>query len=185
VGETIASCCIADCVIDDKCELGISTDIQYRRRGLATLVVAAAVDHCLATGISNIGWHCLQSNRGSIAVAEKVGFQKTTAYFAHSSVLPTENAADMTVAEYQEWAEHYERFIPAHFAYGYDAARAWSLAGDAERALAHLRQLFAHGWRGRPEWLERNWVFASLRGIPEFEAMIALLHQQAHNGDDD
>jgi RimJ/RimL family protein N-acetyltransferase len=180
-GDTIASSCIADCVVGDKCEIGIATDSHYRRRGLATLAVAATVETCVANGFNHIGWHCLQSNVGSIAVAEKVGFAKTRDYFAYSSILPTENVADMTVAEYEEWAVHYERFIPENFVYGYDAARAWSLAGNQARALVHLRQIFDLGWRGRPEWLARYWVFASLRGIPEFEAMIALLRQEADN----
>lgn len=177
-GDTVASCCFADCVVGNQCEIGIATDMKYRRRGLAALVVAATVDYCLANGLTQIGWHCLQSNVGSRAVAEKVGFVLTQEYSAYSSVLPAENSADMTLAEYQEWARHYEAFTADNFVYHYDAAKAWALAGDSARALAHLQSLLDHGWQGKPEWLERNWPFVSLRGMPEFEAMVARLRQQ-------
>jgi RimJ/RimL family protein N-acetyltransferase len=174
-GDTVASCCFADCVVGNQCEMGIATDMAYRRRGLATVVVAATVEYCLANGLTQIGWHCLQSNVGSRAVAEKVGFAVDQEYFAYSSVLPAESAADMTLDEYEEWANHYERFIAADYAYGYDAAAAWALAGDPARALAHLQTLLDHGWKDKPEWLERDWPFASLRGMPEFETMVARL----------
>jgi RimJ/RimL family protein N-acetyltransferase len=177
-GDTVASCCFADCVVGNQCEMGIATDMKYRRRGLATVVVAATVEYCLANGLTQIGWHCLQSNVGSRSVAEKVGFAVDQEYDAYSSVLPTENAADLTRDEYIEWARHYESFIAADYAYGYDAANAWALAGEPERALAHLQTLLDHGWQGKPEWLARNWPFASLHSMPEFEAMVARLRQQ-------
>ena len=180
-GDTIAANCMADCVVGAKCEVGIRTEMGYRRRGLAALLAAAAVEHCLASGITTIGWHCQQTNAGSIAVAQKVGFVVDGEYVSHSSFLPAENATDLTPAEYREWAAHYERFAVEHYLYSYDAARAWALAGEPESALENLRRVFAHGWRGRPEWLAHNWVFDSLRGIPEFEAMIARLQQHADN----
>lgn len=180
-GNTVASCCVADCVVGDKCEIGIFTEMEYRRRGLAALAVAATVEYCLAHAITGIGWHCLQSNVGSRRVAEKVGFVPQRDYVAYSSVLPSENAADLTRQAYEEWARHYERFVPVDFRFGYDAAKAWALAGDSVRSLAHLHALLDQGWQGKPEWLEQDWPFASLRGLAEFEAVVEQLKSSQNN----
>jgi GNAT superfamily N-acetyltransferase len=76
-GEQAASWCLADSASEARCEIGIHTHPDYRRQGLATIVVAATVAHALAHGLSEVGWHCGEENRGSQAVAEKAGFRLT------------------------------------------------------------------------------------------------------------
>jgi GNAT superfamily N-acetyltransferase len=71
---------LADCVSGDACEIGIRTLPAYRRRGLATITAAAAVEHALSNGFSTVGWHCPEDNLGSIGTAEKVGFRKERDY---------------------------------------------------------------------------------------------------------
>ncbi|MFN8372897.1 MAG: GNAT family N-acetyltransferase [Anaerolineae bacterium] len=174
-GDTIASWCLADCVNGPKCEIGIMTDGAYRRRGLAAVVVSAAVDYCATIGIKQIGWHCLKSNRGSAAVAEKVGFVKVRDYFAYSWVLPTESPNDLTPEVYRDWALHYESFVQYGIRYNFRAAEAWALAGDSQRAIKNLQQMIQPDSKVnplKPEWLEDNWMFDSLRGLPAFEALI-------------
>jgi RimJ/RimL family protein N-acetyltransferase len=68
---------IADYVAGNDYEMGIHTDEDHRKRGFATLTVAATVEHCLANGVENIGWHCWSSNVTSAATAKKVGFEQT------------------------------------------------------------------------------------------------------------
>lgn len=75
--QTIASWTLADCIIGERCEIGIHTDPNYRRRGLATIVVAANVAHALSHGLRMVGWQCSEDNLGSQGVAEKVGFRLT------------------------------------------------------------------------------------------------------------
>jgi len=65
---------------------------------------AAAVDHCLSVGLTNVGWHCLSNSAGSSAVAEEVGFVKERDRVACSSVLSIGNPGDLSVEEYLEWA---------------------------------------------------------------------------------
>ena len=72
--DRMASWSLADCIAGNACEIGIQTAEDYRQRGLATLTAAAMVDHALSHGLSEVGWHCHESNRGSQGVAEKVGF---------------------------------------------------------------------------------------------------------------
>jgi len=76
-GADPASWCLADCAIGTRCEIGIHTHPAYRRRGLATIVVAVTVAHALGAGFDEVGWHCGEENDGSQGVAEKVGFTLT------------------------------------------------------------------------------------------------------------
>ncbi len=170
--NTIVSRCIADCVVGDASEIGISTVAGYRRMGLAAVVASAAIDHCLTHGIQSIGWHCLSSNAGSIAVAKKVGLAKERDYFALSAVLPTENASDMSATEYADWAGHYEQFTGEGQVYVYRAAVAWAMAGQLEKAQAHLQALLDMKWEGQPDWLEKNWMFDAVRGTDEYAALL-------------
>lgn len=78
--QQVVSWCLTDCTSGNACEIGIHTDHEYRRRGLATLTVAATVDECLLRGLTKIGWHCHETNLGSRGVAEKVGFVKEREY---------------------------------------------------------------------------------------------------------
>jgi len=178
-GESVASWCIADAVLEDRCEMGVTTDAGHRRRGLAAVVVAAAVEQCLERGFTEIGWHCLRSNVGSIAVARKVGFEIERAYDGYSSFLPAENPTDLTADEYRDWALHYERVTGDGLGYSFHAAEAWAMAGEPERALIYLRRLAEMGWQGRIEWVEHNWRFDPIRPLPAFKATLAVLRRRA------
>ena len=78
--EEVVSWSLADCVSGDACEIGIHTLPAFRRRGLAAVTAAAAVDYALSHGFSMVGWHCPEDNLGSISTAEKVGFEKERDY---------------------------------------------------------------------------------------------------------
>jgi len=182
-GDTIASHCIADCVIENCCEIGIFTELRYRRQGLALAAVAAAVEHCLSRGYTHIGWHCLRSNTGSIRVAQKTGFRLVSEYSAYSDMMPTENAGDMTRAEYLDWAEHYEKFAAANQRYRLFAADARALAGDYAQALQHLHLLVEEGWRRNPERLVHRWELQQLHGLPEFDDLLQDLRQRTGGED--
>jgi RimJ/RimL family protein N-acetyltransferase len=177
-GNSIVSRCIADCVDGERCEMGVGTDPQHRGRGLGTLVVSAALADCLRKGYRQVGWHCLTSNAGSIGVALKTGFEKVKDYYAYSSVLPAENAGDLTPAECRDWAAHYEKASERILWYRFYAAGAWALAGDEARALANLDLLVAGNWQGQPEWLERSFMFGGMQDHPEFKAQVAELRRR-------
>lgn len=173
-GDTIASMSIMDCRWGETCEIGIRTDMTFRRRGLAALVVAGMVDACLAQGITTIGWHCLRTNIGSRRTAEKVGFAHVADYVAYSSFFPAQNPGDLSPAAAANWASHFDWAIAIDPQYRLDAAAAWALAGESTAALAHLRHVAANQTDDRLlPWLETAWVFASLRDLPEFQAVCA------------
>lgn len=161
-GDEIASWCTTDCISGQRCELGVYTDRRYRRRGLATAVVAATVDHCLANDLPEIGWHCWSQNLASAAVARRVGFEEVGQHRAvHVWMNPVDghlvngNLALLRGA-YREAAEHYERAFnirklqgddpktslldwkDGEHVYRYHAACAWALTGDSVVSWRHL-----------------------------------------------
>lgn len=173
VGETIASYSLMDCALRDRCEIGIVTDIRFRKQGLARLTVSATVEACLARGYREIGWQCLRSNAGSIATARRVGFDWERDYVAFSNWLPAESAGDLTPEAYADWAEHYERVSQNEVGWAWLAVQAWAQAGQAQRAIENLRRLRESGWKAQPGWVEGNWLLSQMWEIDEFKRLIA------------
>jgi RimJ/RimL family protein N-acetyltransferase len=173
--QAIVSRSMVDCVSGNQCELGVGTDSGYRKRGLATVVVAETVKEGLSRGYTQIGWHCLASNQGSMAVAEKVGFRRVKQYIAFSSELPAENPGDLSAEEYVEWAKHYERASQIRLEYALYAAGAWALSGNVQKALANLERLTDGPWQGKVEWIERNWMLSSLHDLPAYHSILSRL----------
>ncbi|MEA3375408.1 MAG: GNAT family N-acetyltransferase [Chloroflexota bacterium] len=89
-GDELVSWSLTDCVSGDRCEIGIRTAPAHRRRGLAAATAAAAVEYALLGDFSMVGWHCPETNLGSIGTAEKVGFQKERDYVAYYAFLDEE-----------------------------------------------------------------------------------------------
>lgn len=177
-GDTIVSRCMADCVVDTRCEIGVSTHADYRGRGLAAAAVAATVDYCLTHGFTHIGWHCLRSNTGSRRLAEKVGFGLVAEYAAYSAVLPAENVGDLTPTEATDWALHYEQFLADDPWYRLFAAEAWALAGDHPRALDHLTHLAESNWSGDATLLAQRWPLQRLRALPAFQQILTTMQNR-------
>jgi RimJ/RimL family protein N-acetyltransferase len=84
--DAIVSWSLADCISRGQAEIGIHTRPEYRRRRLATITAAAAVEYALGSGLDAVGWHCNEDNAGSIGVAEKVGFTLERRY-RHAYIL--------------------------------------------------------------------------------------------------
>jgi len=82
-GREVVSWSLTDCVSGKGCEIGIRTAPEHRRRGLAAVTAAAAVEYALSYGFAMVGWHCPEENLGSIRTAEKVGFRRERDYVAY------------------------------------------------------------------------------------------------------
>lgn len=80
LGDQVVCWCIADCVSGTRCEVGIHTVPEQRRRGLAAATVAATAGYALAHGFAAVGWHCADDNIGSWKTAERAGFELTERY---------------------------------------------------------------------------------------------------------
>jgi RimJ/RimL family protein N-acetyltransferase len=182
-GETIVSTCLADCVSGDRCEVGIITHPEYRRRGLGTLAVAATVEYCLEQNLPNIGWHCWANNRGSKGVAERVGFELAGAYVQYANSAAAENPNDLTPLEWHAQGEFFERafdILSRHASWmAWCAARARALAGDHTEALTLLHHLAESGAMP-PRWDDRlieGWEFAGLQRDPGWPALLGRVQE--------
>jgi RimJ/RimL family protein N-acetyltransferase len=164
-GDAIVSRCNSDCVSGNRCELGVWTAPAYRGRGLATLVAAGTVDYCLSRGISRIGWHCIDTNIGSIRVAEKVGFRRTRDYQSFGTELPAANASDLDRETWRRLAEEYVANSDINSMLSYRAAECWALAGEPVRSMEILNYLVDIGWLNPDlSYLLQSWPFKELRG---------------------
>ena len=77
--RAIVCWCTAEFVSDGKCGIGIETIPAYGGHGFATLTASAFVEHCAERAITPY-WDAWAYNLPSVAVAEKVGFEKAETY---------------------------------------------------------------------------------------------------------
>ncbi len=76
IANKIVSWCIADCVVDEKCEIGVETLEDYRRQGFSMAAIKATILLCKNKNIRTVGWHCWNDNVASVTIAEKAGFKR-------------------------------------------------------------------------------------------------------------
>jgi GNAT superfamily N-acetyltransferase len=159
--DAIVSWSSSDYVSGDRCEIGIQTDWDYRRRGFGTLTTAATASHAAAHGFSSVGWHCWDNNVGSIGVAENVGFERTADYDIFINHWVAENISDMTQEEFRAFAEFYEReFENQPPTSGFPhivAAKAWALSRDRSGCFRQLHKAVDVGWLRSVEQLREIW----------------------------
>jgi RimJ/RimL family protein N-acetyltransferase len=181
-GDEVVAWCTPDCVAGDRIDVGIMTHPAHRRRGLASTAVGATVEHGLSHGFRAVGWHCNADNVASWKTAERVGFVRNRRYVYYYYIYdPIDHLAELG------WY-HYRRGEYAHTVHYYDrvfaqrdenpdyyyhlAALAWARLGNREKALQHLQAAVDHGW-AHSEWTRQQEAFAILRGLPEWQAILA------------
>ncbi len=176
---TIASWSLMDYASDGRCEIGIETDHQHRRRGLGTLAAAATAARAVDRGYSQVGWHCWANNVGSQGVARNVGFELVTEYDVFINHWAAQNVTDMTEQEFRAFAQGYERAFEARPpTSGFPhvvAAKSWALGRDREGCFRHLNQAVSLGWLKSREHLREIWPEffwnPNLDEIPEWRAL--------------
>jgi RimJ/RimL family protein N-acetyltransferase len=173
--DKIVSWCLVDCIVDDKIEIGITTDSDYRRRGLGMVALAATVSACTSRGIKEIGWHCVDSNVGSYTMAEKVGFKKIKEYSCFTPYPPIENVTDLNRDQWSEWAIYYEEMNKIEPKYHWEAADCWAKANNVEKSIYHIEYLVAAEQNSFVEYLASKKHFAILRNNEQWKRFIKRL----------
>ncbi|MFN8511725.1 MAG: GNAT family N-acetyltransferase [Thermomicrobiales bacterium] len=180
-GDTIASWCLMDCAVGPRCEIGIATDPDYRRRGLAALATAATVAACLARGFTRIGWHCWTRNLGSRHTAERVGFAHAGTYTDRGCLTdPARHAAERALhaarrgdrATALAWRDRVVATPDASGWSHFHAAAVMAALREYDTALAHLREAVARGGADA-EVLRGAELFLPLHDSPEWPGLLA------------
>lgn len=186
-GDRMVSWCIADCVRGDQCEVGIHTLLKYRKRGLATIAVAATVDYCFSNGYTAVGWHCSDDNVGSWKTAEKVGFVKERDYVFHLYLFDEATHwaetgwRSVKAKQYSEGVDAYTRAFarkPDAPCYWYHtAAMASAGAGDSATALSYLKTAIERGWQ-HLDFTQSREEFTSMQGTSEWEDILTHIQKK-------
>jgi RimJ/RimL family protein N-acetyltransferase len=186
-GDEVAGWCLSEYNTAGRCEVGIATFEPYRRRGLATIMASALVEHALSQGISHVGWHCHASNIASAATALKVGFKKLVDYpvrFAyldqtinlavHGNVAFRQEQYDQALARYQA---AFLRGDAPTWAF-WNAACASALLDQRTAALRYLDQALDRGFDDLERMLESEHL-TTLHGTEEWQALTQRLETTA------
>jgi RimJ/RimL family protein N-acetyltransferase len=190
----VAAWATIDFIAHGSGDAGLFTLDEYRRRGLATAVSAAAVEHGLAHGLQAVHWTCEENNLGSIRTAEKLGFQwerdYTMYYLMFDEAMHQGNLAyaHLQAGRYAQAAEvleqgFHKRLELPLWAY-FDAARCHAALDNPEKAFSYLRALAYRGWRN-VEAVQNCRELKSLHGSTEWKTVLADFRQnqlRAKNG---
>lgn len=133
--KTIVSWSLTDCSFEKKIAIGIHTDERYRKNGFGKITASATVKDCFAMGYEKIDWLCVDSNKGSRAIAEKLGFTLSNYYYSFSSYAPIENLKDLPEAEWHEWGEYLEEASKTEECFIWESLYAYIKSNDVEKTI--------------------------------------------------
>jgi hypothetical protein len=127
--------------------MGVHCDPNYRKNGFGSIVAAATADYCLCNWIIEIDWLCVDTNVGSIKIAENLGFVNKKDYYSFASYPPIENESDLTLEQWEEWALYYENVLEAEPRLFWDCAICWMKANNVDKLINILDKEIEQGWK--------------------------------------
>lgn len=139
--ENIMSWSISDCAFKDKIAIGIHTDGEYRKRGFALIAASHTIKECFGKGYNKIEWSCVATNKGSIAIAEKLGFKCESVYEVFTSYPPIENIRDLSEAEWCEWGEYLDKASSVDREMKIDALHCYIKGNNLNRTISSIKDI--------------------------------------------
>ncbi len=173
----IVSMSMVDCIVDDRIEIGVKTEKEYQRRGLGFIATAATVSSSISKGIQKIGWHCVDTNIGSIKTAEKVGFTLIKKYSSFTPYPPIENDTDLSKEQWSEWATYYSEMNKIQPNYFWLAAECWAKAEKMEEAINNIMRLIETGQMWFVEYLPKIEAFKAFEDKKEWQKLLSLINR--------
>lgn len=140
-GDQLISWSLTDCVDGAKAAIGVHTKEAFRKMGFGYAVVSATIESCFQKGYETVEWLCVDSNKGSIAIAERCGFQLVNTYSSFSSFPPVENIFDYSEADWLDWAEYYAQRTQIEPRLFMEQLYAYAKANDVVHVKATLREI--------------------------------------------
>ncbi len=179
--DLLVSWCLSEYNTGARCEVGVETHEQYRRRGLGTVTASALVQEALRRGMTEVGWHCWASNVPSSALARATGFEKVVEYPVFFGWFdPFENLMSHAWMAMERWKRYEEApgWVEKAFQLQepgpralYFYACALALAGRPGEALSRLREAVDKGFDDR-ERLATDPRLESLHDRPEWKELV-------------
>lgn len=74
VNEQVVATAFSSFMHDNMLELGIETNVEFRKRGFASLVAARLIDYCMQNELEPV-WACRRDNFASYHLAIRLGFE--------------------------------------------------------------------------------------------------------------
>lgn len=184
--DEILGWCLSEYNTHHRCEVGIATRGDVRKRGLGTMLALAFVEMAEARGVARVGWHCSANNAASGATALRAGFEHVADYPAYLGWFdPALNTAQrgyfaLVNDNFADALNHYEKALSmseapdwAYFGAGCAAA----MLGQTERALAHLTNVVEHGAEDSDDFRESKFL-TSLRENLAFNLLLEKLDKR-------
>jgi RimJ/RimL family protein N-acetyltransferase len=82
-GKDVCAWVTVDFVTGDQGDIGFFVMERHRRRGLATVAAAAAIEEAFRRGLARVHWTCAESNFYSIRIAETLKLERQRDYGAY------------------------------------------------------------------------------------------------------
>ncbi len=182
----IAAHAVVDCIVGDAGDIGLVTAEDYRRRGLATITSAAAIEYGFSHGLKMIDWECSEDNIGSLRTAEKLGFERERDHTLYLWDYDETwhwiglTRSHLEAERYRQALDAVEQLIAQQegvpsFAF-HLAASAWVRLGEVDKAFEYLETAVDKGWTSAA-YTEDQEEFESLRGTPRWEAVLERMRQ--------
>lgn len=185
-GKIVASSVI-DCIVNGGGDIGLYTDGEFRRRGLAYLTAAAVIEYALAHGVEAVHWDCQSFNLGSIRTAEKLGLHFSHAHTMYNLILnPVLHEVNRAWSYFD--AGQYEQVLEvcqvniakaealAHSHFYYLTARSYAETARPAEALAALGLAADAGWDSVEEAVAD---LGALAAQPGWEAVLERVKRNA------
>lgn len=112
-----------------------SAFIRYNASYRYCTCVTSYIKECFLKGYECIDWLCVDTNKGSIATAEKLGFKYINHYYSFSTYPPTENVHDLSESEWHEWGEYLQNASHTEDCLIWDSMYCYIKSNDVERTL--------------------------------------------------
>jgi RimJ/RimL family protein N-acetyltransferase len=177
----IAGWATVDFIAQGAGDLGFFTQPEYRCKGLGTIAAAAALERGFEAGLTQINWTCDANNQGSIHTAKKLGLELIEDYRIallvmdeaehfgnfgyHALQAKNSSLAASSFDQALKLAPESPSFIY------YEAAQAYAMVGEHQKALEHFKQAVDRGWTN-VDHARKCQAFTSLHGFPEWEMLI-------------
>jgi RimJ/RimL family protein N-acetyltransferase len=180
-GERLAAWCLSEYNWRERCEVGIATREEFQQRGLATAIGSALVEHALAQGLTQIGWHCWKGNLPSAATARKIGYELEKeypvllAFYDPVLNLAVHGNVQLRKGEYLAAAAWYARAFAAGEGQAWmywNAACANARIAEFEDALQYLRLAHEKGFRDLDR-MQSSEHLVGLRDLSSFQKILA------------